>query len=259
VPNGPAGEPPRRLVVWPESSFPFVLTDRPDAVARLAETLKPGETLLAGATRVEAGSGEPRFYNSVYVIGEDGAVEGAGDKLHLVPFGEYLPFQALLESWGIRQLTELPGGFSAGAARRVMAAGEGGLRFLPLVCYEIIFSDEIDGSGERPDFILNVTNDAWYGLTPGPSQHLRQAQLTAVAFGLPLVRAANTGISVVADAAGRPVAGLALGEGGTVDAALPLAGPPTPFARYGNRPFLAALLFAVIVAGAAAISLSRRD
>ncbi|MBB3997800.1 apolipoprotein N-acyltransferase [Aureimonas pseudogalii] len=259
VPDAPAGEPPRRLVVWPESSFPFVLTDRPDAVARLAETLKPGETLLAGATRVEAGSGEPRFYNSVYVIGEDGAVEGAGDKLHLVPFGEYLPFQALLESWGIRQLTELPGGFSAGAARRVMAAGEGGLRFLPLVCYEIIFGDEIDAAGERPDFILNVTNDAWYGLTPGPSQHLRQAQLTAVAFGLPLVRAANTGISVVADAAGRPVAGLALGEGGTVDAALPLAGPPTPFVRYANRPFLAALLLAAIIAGAAAISLSRRD
>ncbi len=257
----PAPEPiVRRLVVWPESAFPFVLTERPDAVARLAETLAPNDTLLAGAMRVEASGGEPRFYNSLYVIGEDGAVEAAGDKLHLVPFGEYLPFQPLLESWGITQLTELPGGFSPGAVRRPLRAGEGGPRFLPLICYEIIFQDEIDvPADERPEFILNVTNDAWYGMTPGPYQHLRQAELTAVAFGLPLVRAANTGISAVTDSAGRPVAGLRLGETGTVEAALPLAGAPTLFSQYRNLPFAILLLASILASGAAAASFSRRD
>ncbi|WP_062230483.1 apolipoprotein N-acyltransferase [Aureimonas sp. N4] len=233
----PSTEPGRRLVVWPESSFPFILTQRPDAVASLAEALGPGDTLIAGATRMEGEGAKARFFNSVYVIGEDGTILDAQDKLHLVPFGEYLPFQALLESWGINQLTHLPGGFSPGASRRDLEAGPGGPRFLPLICYEIIFPGEIGTRATRPDFILNVTNDAWYGRTPGPYQHLRQAQLTAVAFGLPLVRAANTGISIVTDSVGRPVAGLALGQGGTVDADLPLPGAPTPYARWGEKVF----------------------
>ncbi len=237
--QAPSDAPGRRLVIWPESSFPFILTQRPDAVASLGEALGPGDTLIAGATRMEGEGPDARFFNSVYVIAEDGTILDAQDKLHLVPFGEYLPFQALLERWGVNQLTHLPGGFSAGASRRVLPAGVGGPRFLPLICYEAIFPGEIGRGGERPDFILNVTNDAWYGQTPGPYQHLRQAQLTAVALGLPLVRAANTGISVVTDSAGRPVAGLALGQGGAVDAPLPLAAAPTLYARWGESVFFA--------------------
>ncbi|WP_090674127.1 apolipoprotein N-acyltransferase [Aureimonas jatrophae] len=247
---------PRRLVIWPESAFPFILTDRPDAVGALAQTLRPGDTLLAGATRVEEAEGElPRFYNAIYAIGEDGVVEDAADKIHLVPFGEYLPYQALLESWGFSQVAKLPGGFSAGARRRVIDV-DGSPGFLPVICYEAIFQDELVPlpDGERPGFILNVTNDAWYGRTPGPYQHQRQAMLTAVALGLPLVRAANTGISVVTDAQGRPQAGLALGEGGTVDAALPGAGDETPFARFGNVPF--AVLWGV--AALASLAAARR-
>lgn len=249
--------PGRRLVIWPESSFPFILTQRPDAVASLADALAPGDTLIAGATRMEGEGAAARFFNSIYVIGEDGTILDAQDKLHLVPFGEYLPFQTLLESWGVNQLTNLPGGFSAGASRRVLPAGAGGPRFLPLICYEAIFPGEIRRGGERPDFILNVTNDAWYGRTPGPYQHLRQAQLTAVAFGLPLVRAANTGISIVTDSVGRPVAGLALGEGGTVDAALPLAGAPTIYAQWGERPFYALWAFAALLALVGAVRFRR--
>ncbi|WP_182084245.1 apolipoprotein N-acyltransferase [Aureimonas sp. ME7] len=241
----------RRLVVWPESAFPFILTDRPDAVGRLADTLGEADTLLAGATRVEGPTTSPaaRFYNSLYEIDGEGAIRGAADKLHLVPFGEYLPFQALLESWGVSQLTQLPGGFSPGTKRQIMASGDAGPSFLPLICYEAIFADEIAGDLQtRPDFLLNVTNDAWYGLTPGPYQHLRHAQLTAASFGLPLVRAANTGISVVTDSAGRPVAGLGLGEGGTLEARLPLAGATTVFARLGNAPFAVLLVATALVA-----------
>ena len=239
------------LVVWPESAFPFILTDQPDAIARLSDTLLLGETLLAGAARAEGERGSERlFYNSLLVIGEDGTILDARDKVHLVPFGEYLPFQAELESLGISQLTQLPGGFTAGADRSPVTLASG-LSFLSLICYEIIFQDEIedfDRSGGRPGFLLNVTNDAWYGRTPGPHQHARHAQASAVAFGLPLVRAANTGISFVTDASGRVVAGLDLGETGVVRSAMPGAGEPSVFSKVRNLPFLLALAAASGVA-----------
>lgn len=245
--DGPAeGE---TLVVWPESAFPFIFTDQPDAVGRLAETLLPGETLLAGAARAEGSTqAERRYYNSLLVIGEDGTILDARDKVHLVPFGEYLPFQDELESLGISQLTQLPGGFSAGLERSPVPLSAT-LTFLPLICYEIIFQDEIEGlpqADARPGFILNVTNDAWYGTTPGPYQHLRHAQASAVTFGLPLVRAANTGISVVTDAQGREIAGLGLGLEGVVASRLPRPAGPTIFSQVGNLPFLLALIGAAI-------------
>lgn len=256
----PAGTPPapgrQTLTVWPESAFPFFLTERPDAVARLADEIGPGETLLAGAARPEVlpGAG-PRYYNSVYAIDDGGGILDAGDKVHLVPFGEYLPFESFLrDRLGIRQLAELPGGFSAGAMRRPIAL-PGLPSLLPLICYEIIFQDEIDVSRNRPDAIVNVTNDAWYGRTPGPYQHLRQAELTAVALGLPLVRAANTGISVVADPYGIVLDGLALDSAGTIEAALPAALPATFFALRGNLVFAIAVLMSLM----AAIHASLRD
>nr|WP_246191133.1 apolipoprotein N-acyltransferase [Aureimonas leprariae] len=248
-----AGPPPpagRTLVIWPESAFPFILTERPDAVARLADALGTGETLLAGAVRLDASPGaEPRYYNSVYAIDENGEIVAAADKVHLVPFGEYVPFEGFLKNvLGLRQLAELPGGFSAGAARQSIALpGLGPL--LPLICYEAIFGDEIAARGERPAAIVNVTNDAWYGRTPGPYQHLRQAELTAVSLGLPLIRAANTGISVVTDPYGRPLDGLALGSAGTIEAALPAALPVTPFAKWGN------FMFWIGLAGTATIGI----
>lgn len=248
------------LVVWPESAFPFILTDQPDAIARLADTFVPGETLLAGAARAEGERGTERlFYNSLLVIGEDGTIADARDKVHLVPFGEYLPFQAELESLGISQLTQVPGGFTAGADRSPVTLPFGA-SFLSLVCYEIIFQDEIEVSGaesERPGFLLNVTNDAWYGRTPGPYQHARHAQASAVTFGLPLVRAANTGISFVTDATGREIAGLDLGLTGVVRSPLPSAGEPTVFSRLRNLPFFLAL--ALVAVGAVAFRASGRQ
>ncbi len=248
--RAPSPEIGRMLVIWPETAFPFLLTERPDAVEKLAETLQPGQTLVAGAVRIEdLPNNDYLAYNSVYVIDETGEIRDARDKLHLVPFGEYLPFQDLLESWGVNQLTNMPGGFSAGAARRPVAI-DGAPSFLPLICYEIIFPEEIT-AGEGADgasFIVNVTNDAWYGNTPGPYQHLRQSQMTAVALGLPLVRSANTGISVVTDAFGRLRDGLALGSTGTIDIPLPVAAPPTAYARWRDLPFLAGLALAALAA-----------
>ncbi|WP_062227072.1 apolipoprotein N-acyltransferase [Aureimonas frigidaquae] len=232
-----AGE--RRLVLWPESSFPYLISDESPVVAAVAQRLGPDDMLLAGAARIEErGTGEPAYFNAILAIGPDGRIEDRFDKLHLVPFGEYLPFQAWLERLGITQLTQMPGGFSAADARRAGQPGGPGEDwpvFLPLICYEAIFPDEIVRTPDM-DLIVNVTNDAWYGNTPGPHQHLRHAALSAVAVGLPLVRAANTGISTVNDAAGRPVAALPLGARGIVEAHLPPATAPTPFARFGNWP-----------------------
>ncbi|WP_246232721.1 apolipoprotein N-acyltransferase [Aurantimonas aggregata] len=230
----------RTLVIWPESAFPFLLTERPDAIARIADTLLPGETLIAGAARLEGDIEDvsSRVYNSVYVIDDNGEIIDARDKVHLVPFGEYLPFQTFFEGLGVSQLADMPGGFSPGAVRSRVPL-DGAPSFLPLICYEIIFPGEIDaGSPEtRPGFLVNDTNDAWYGATPGPYQHLRLAELTAVALGLPLVRSANTGISVVNDSNGRQIGGLALGSTGTVEVALPEAGAPTAYASFGSAPF----------------------
>ncbi len=240
----------KTLIVWPESSLPFVLTERPEAVARLVETIQPGETLIAGAPRVEPmASGGERLYNSVLVIDDNGEIVDARDKVHLVPFGEYLPFERYLARYGIMNLSEMPGGFSAGTERRPIAL-EGAPSFLPLICYEAIFAGEIaaSASADRPGFIVNDTNDGWFGMTPGPYQHLRLAEMSAVALGLPLVRAANTGISVVTDPYGREIDALALGATGTIEAPLPEAAAPTPFSHLRNLPFFG-LLAATFVFG----------
>ena len=227
---------PGEIVIWPESSFPYLISDVSPVVEAVAQSLGPDGRLLAGAARMtERDGAEPAYYNSILAIRPDGAVDGRFDKLHLVPFGEYLPFQSILERLGIMQLTQLPGGFSAADERR-SGVVEGVPPFLPLICYEVIFPNEI--RREAGDaFVLNVTNDAWYGDTPGPYQHLAHARLTAVALGLPLVRAANSGISVVTDSVGREVARMDLGERGTIAAALPAPGAQTMFSKHGSLVF----------------------
>lgn len=239
-------------LVWPESVFPFFLTQRRDVLASIEAMLPAGTSLITGAVRGEASSGPGPGYvfNSVYIINDRGEIISASDKTHLVPFGEYLPFQKLLESWGLRQLTELEGGFEPGITRRLISTGTGP-SFLALICYEIIFSGAIwepaNHASERPEWIVNVTNDGWFGNTPGPYQHERQAQLRAVEEGLPVVRVANTGISGVYDAYGRPVNRIGLGERGAVDSPLPVALGGTIFVHYGDLPLwiIIGLFFAV--------------
>jgi apolipoprotein N-acyltransferase len=224
-------------LIWPESAFPFFLTREPEALSRIAALLPEGSVLITGAVRAPESTPDraiARAYNSIYVIDHDGSVLSVYDKVHLVPFGEYLPFQDLLERFGLRQVTDmLPGGFIAGDRRRVLAVPRAPA-MLPLVCYEAIFPDETMPRGQRPGWILNLTNDGWFGRSAGPYQHFQQARFRAIEQGLPLVRAGNTGISAVIDPFGRVIDQLPLGTEGVLDSRLPRSTEPTLFARTGN-------------------------
>jgi apolipoprotein N-acyltransferase len=172
-------------LIWPESAFPFFLTREPDALAQIAALLKPGTELITGAVRAapSATPANPRAYNSVYVIDPDGSIRGIYDKVHLVPFGEYLPLQFLLERLGLRQLTKQVGGFLSGDRRRAMDVPHAP-KMLPLICYEAIFPGAAVPRGERPGWLVNVTNDGWFGISTGPYQHFQQARVLAIAEGL---------------------------------------------------------------------------
>jgi apolipoprotein N-acyltransferase len=224
-------------LIWPESAFPFLLTREPDAMAQIAALLPEGTVLITGAVRAPELPPDKkieRAYNSVYVIDHDGSILSVYDKIHLVPFGEYLPFQDFLERLGLMQLTKLPGGFIPGERRRTMSIPRAP-RMLPFICYEIIFPGEAMPAGEtRPGWMLNLTNDGWFGISSGPYQHLQQARLRSIEFGLPLVRAANTGISAVVDPLGRVVRSLPLGTEGVLDSALPTRINRTLYSRIGD-------------------------
>jgi apolipoprotein N-acyltransferase len=241
-------------LIWPESAFPFLLTREPDALAQIAALLPEGTVLITGAVRApEAPPGTKieRAYNSIYVIDHDGSILSVYDKIHLVPFGEYLPFQNLLEKFGLMQLTKLPGGFIPGERRRAMTVPRAP-RMLPFICYEIIFPGEAMPSGEtRPGWMINLTNDGWFGISTGPYQHLQQARVRTIEQGLPLVRAANDGISAVIDPVGRIVKSLPLGTEGVMDASLPRRIGPTLYSRTGDGG-------AILFIGAALIFILRR-
>jgi apolipoprotein N-acyltransferase len=259
-------------LIWPESAFPFFLTREADALAQIAALLRPSTILITGGIRPPAtapNGAVTRAYNSVYVIGPDGSILSVYDKVHLVPFGEYLPFQNVLERLGLMQLTKVRGGFIAGD-RRLNQRVPGAPDFLPLVCYEVIFPGDavprserpgwlydhlgpylawpfVAGSGERPGWMLNLTNDGWFGQSAGPYQHFQQARVRAIEEGLPLVRAANTGISAVVDPLGRVIKSLPLGIEGMIDAPLPQRLPPTLYAHAGDGALATMLALALIV------------
>jgi len=241
------------ILIWPESAFPFFLTHEADAMAQIASLLGKSTTLITGAVRapdLPPGVRVTRAYNSIYVIDHEGSVLSVYDKLHLVPFGEFLPFQDWMEKLGFVQLTKVQGGFIPGTRRRAMEIPNAP-RVLPLICYEAIFPGVVAARDDRPGWIVNLTNDGWFGISTGPYQHLQQARMRAIEEGLPLVRAANTGISAVIDPLGRIVARLDLGVEGVLDSSLPSAIPPTIYARHGD---LAAALLVI----AALISVVRR-
>ncbi|RWX76842.1 apolipoprotein N-acyltransferase [Neorhizobium lilium] len=209
------------VIVWPETSVPFILTDNPDALSRIADVLQDGQILITGAVRSEeAGPGSAtRYYNSIYVVDSQGQIISASDKVHLVPYGEYVPYEDFLRYLGIGDAIAMPGGFTAASTRSLLTLPSG-LSFYPLICYEAIFPEEFSSDLERAKALLNVTNDGWFGATPGPYQHFQQARLRAVETGLPLIRAANTGISASVDPFGRIGNGLAYNQKGVIDSTL---------------------------------------
>jgi apolipoprotein N-acyltransferase len=181
-----------------------------------------GQLLLAGVVRTEGSGDAIRYYNAVVAIDDKGEIVDAVDKVHLVPFGEYVPYEDLMARIGISQIVAGPMNFVAGNERHPISV-PGGFKALPYICYEVIFPYLMPQQAREKDFILNVTNDAWFGDTPGPYQHLRQAQVKAAETGLPVIRSANTGISAAIDNRGRIKDALAMNSRGIIDAKMTFA------------------------------------
>ena len=231
--------------------MPFLFTDRPDGLAAIGEMLKPGPDPADRRRALRTGQRwqrDLRYYNSVIAIDDSGEIVDAVDKVHLVPFGEYLPFSGLLARFGIEQLVAGPMNFVAGSERHPMHL-PGGIMALPFICYEIIFPDLVAVDATSPTVIVNVTNDAWFGDTPGPYQHFRQAQVRSVENAMPLLRAANTGISGIIDSHGRVVDALALNVRGIIDAKVTISEPaPTSFPQARIVGFAVLLIFGGLAA-----------
>lgn len=250
------------LVIWPEGALPAVLDDLlapgqpyPEA---LNAAFAPGQVLMLGANRVDVGPGGGFDYFNTLVAferQETGGLRvlGVYDKHRLVPFGEYLPLGDLMTRLGLRSLVHMPEDFTAGPSPAPLTLA--GLPVVqPLICYEALFPRFAAGAaaraGVRPEWILNVSNDAWFGATSGPLQHLNLASYRAIEEGLPLVRSTPTGVSGVIDSRGRLAedAHLGLGARGVIDAPLPAPAAPTLFARFGNWGFAIMLLISASMA-----------
>jgi len=244
----PAGQPPT-VIIWPEAAEPFPLETNPDLAKALGATLRPGVLLITGTIRAVPRPGaDPEYRNSLQALDGSGRIVATYDKVHLVPFGEYMPLSRWLPLAAIAagdDLTPGPGLVSLPLPELPAAS--------PLICYEAIFPHEVVNADSRPGWLLNVTNDAWFGLTAGPHQDFAMARTRTIEEGLPLVRAANTGVSAVVDPYGRIVGRLGLGAVGVIDADLPQALPPTLYSRMGDSPFFA--MVAIIALGTIAVRL----
>lgn len=261
----PGGGRPR-LLLWPEAAVTEPLQDGrtgpPQAFAafernRAASNLQQGELLLTGGIGLSSKDGQQvsGATNSIFILSPDGTIAGRYDKAHLVPYGEYLPMRPLLSAIGLSRLAPGDEDFDSGPGPRTFDLGGWGKVGLQL-CYEIIFSGHVVDERDRPDFIFNPSNDAWFGRW-GPPQHLAQARLRAAEEGLPVIRATPTGISAIVDASGKVVKSLPWRTAGVIDDVIPPASAgPTPFARFGN--IVPLLLSLLLIAGAIALGRSER-
>jgi apolipoprotein N-acyltransferase len=228
-------------VVWPEAAMPFLPLDAPEALAAIGDLLPEGTVLVTGALRAERAPPESsrvrHFFNSLLVFGKGGLLLTSYDKIRLVPFGEFLPLRGVLGAIGLRAIANSFGSFEFGTSPRALLPIPGLPLALPLICYEAIFPAALIQGAQRPGVMVNVTNDGWFGNTTGPRQHLHQARVRAVEEGLPLIRAANNGVSAAFDPYGRELGRIDLDVRGVMDVALPAALPPPPYARFGDLIF----------------------
>ncbi len=220
-------------LVWPESAVPFLIDESPVAKAELKPLLGGRTVLITGSLRRNAAPDGTRVYNSIITFDAQAEVAARYDKFRLVPGGEFLPFESLLEPLGFRKVVTVPGSFDSGPGPVTLSV-PGAPDAAMLVCYEVIFPHELIDAAHRPGFIVNVTNDGWFGKSTGPYQHLAQARMRAIEQGLPIVRSANTGISAVIDAYGTIEKSLPLMEQGVIDSSLPVAIAPPLYARFGD-------------------------
>lgn len=231
-------------IIWPESAAAFPLARVPVALEQIGRLTAGGTVLLTGAVRLDD---QGRGFNSLYLFGPNGMQLGVYDKSHLVPFGEYVPLAPLLRMLGITKLTEGELGFTPGDGLHRYAV-PGAPPVTPLICYEAIFPGAVTSREGRPGWLVNITDDSWFGPWAGPAQHLLTARMRAIEEGLPMARAANTGISAMIDAKGRIVGKLGLNQLGVVDTPLPAALAPTPYARFGDSIFLVLLILGAALA-----------
>jgi len=238
------------VVIWPEEPLNFRLLQTPQALLEISALLAGHSRLLTGTIRADidpmtqAMRQPARYFNSLAIIDSSGTPGAIFDKRHLVPFGEYLPFEGLLNRIGIENLTRTAGGMAEGVNDRVLVA-PGLPNVSPLICYEAIFPEDAVSASGRPDWLLNITNDAWFGEQTGPYQHFHQARLRAIEQGLPLVRVAITGISAIVDGHGRVLQSLPLLTAGVIDGVLPLPLPSTLYGRFGDGMLMAELAIAL--------------
>mgnify|MGYP004502313489 CR=1 FL=1 len=253
-----------RLLLWPEAAVTEALQDERRSfyaarktrrtLQQTASQIRPGDIMLTGGITFQSADGiqVTSGTNSVFAIDANANILGRYDKSHLVPYGEYLPMRPFLSALGLSRLAPGAVDFDAGPGARSIALpgfGKVGLQ----ICYEIIFSGQVVDRGDRPDFIFNPSNDAWFG-SWGPPQHLAQARLRAIEEGLPVLRATPTGVSAVVDADGQVLSSIGWREAGAIEALLPPSKAPTVFARIGNlAPWLLAFLLVCI-----AIAVRRR-
>ncbi|MEM9581142.1 MAG: apolipoprotein N-acyltransferase [Pseudomonadota bacterium] len=233
----PEGSKSPDLVLWPETAIPYLLEHAAGPLAEISQAAGDAQVGLGLQRRDPAG-----YYNAMITLGPNGAVNQIYDKHHLVPFGEYMPFTRFFSRIEIGGLAaRVTSAYAAGPGPSLLNFGDLGTA-LPLICYEAVFPHDVNAAPQRPDFLIQITNDAWFGKGAGPRQHLAQARMRAIEQGLPLARAANTGISAMIDPKGRVLAALPLNEAGFLDAALPLPQPLTLYSRSGDLPLALLLL-----------------
>jgi len=224
------GTPQPTIIIWPEAAPPFLLARSDVALGQIASVTAHQRVLMTGAIRGQRREDdEASYYNSFYIFGPGGELLATYDKFHLVPFGEYLPFEHTLEGWGLDKVTGIPGSFARGDGPHtydIPSAPSVG----PLICYEIIFPGAVVGD-RRPGWFVNVTDDSWFGPWAGPKQHLLMAQVRAIEEGIPVARAANSGISAIIDPLGRITAKLGLDQLGVINGNLPAEIAATPYSH----------------------------
>ena len=227
-------------IMWPEASVPFLIDESPEGRAELAKALQPGQTLMAGAVRRERPTPEAHYFTSILMFNDKAEVIGHYDKWRLVPGGEFLPLEWALAPLGFRRLVNAPESFTPGEGPKTMAVPGAGLAGFS-VCYEAIFPGGVAATNPRPDWLVNVTNDGWFGTSTGPYQHLAMLRLRAIELGVPAARAANTGISAVIDPLGRMTFTSQLNAIGSFDFALPTSLGETVYVKFGE------ILFVIVV------------